>query len=99
LRLAERIQKIIKDRLSILVMEFLQVARETVEAKKKSLADFGEAYKALSVAYGYHGTIALEKELVATEREMRIIAGLRNIAVVRIPLWSSPVEEETLPAL
>ena len=29
LSLAERIQKIIKDRLSILTLEFLQIARET----------------------------------------------------------------------
>jgi V/A-type H+/Na+-transporting ATPase subunit D len=98
LRLADRIQKIIKDRLSILVMEFLQVARETVEAKEKSLADFGEAYKALSVASGYHGAIALEKEMVATEREIGIVTGLRNIAGVRIPSLELMGEGETLPA-
>ena len=97
LRLADRIRKIIKDRLSILVMEFLQVARETVEAKERSLNDFGEAYKALSVASGYHGHIALEKELVATEREIRIVTGLRNIAGVRIPSLELTSEKETMP--
>ncbi len=97
LRLADRIQKIVKDRLSIIIMEFLQIARETVEAKEKSLADFGEAYKALSVAAGYHGYIALGKELVATEREIGIVAGLRNIAGVRIPSLELIGDGKTMP--
>ncbi len=97
LKLADRIRKIIKDRLSILVMEFLQAARETVEAKERSLSDFGEAYKALSVASGYHGNIALQKELVATEREIRIATGLRNIVGVRIPSLELIDEKETVP--
>jgi len=85
LRLAERVQKIVKDRLSILTMEFLQTARETVEAKRKLIDAFSETYKALSIATGYHGYIALEKELIATETGPKVAAGLRNIAGVRIP--------------
>ncbi len=37
LSLAKRIQKIVKDRLSILTLEFLQIAKENVEAKRKLL--------------------------------------------------------------
>jgi len=85
LSLAERVQKIVKDRPSILTMEFLQAARETVEAKRKLIDAFSEAYKALSIATGYHGYIALEKELIATEADPTIVAGSRNIAGVRIP--------------
>ena len=85
LKLAQRVQKIVKDRLSILTMEFLQTARETVEAKRKLVDAFSEAYKALSIATGYHGYIALEKELIASETDLRITAGSRNIAGVRIP--------------
>ena len=85
LSLAERVQKIVKDRLSILTMEFLQMARETVEAKEKVIYEFSEAAKALSVATGYHGYVALEKELVASETEVKVITGLRNISGVRIP--------------
>jgi len=85
LTLAQRVQKIVKDRLSILTMEFLQTARETVEAKRKLVDAFSEAYKALSIATGYHGYIALEKELIASEIDPEITAGLRNIAGVRIP--------------
>jgi len=85
LSLAVRVQKIVKDRLSILTMEFLQAARETVEAKKKLVDELSQAYKALSIATGYHGYIALEKELIATETDVKVTAGLRNIAGVRIP--------------
>jgi len=85
LSLAQRVQKIVKDRLSILTMEFLQAARETVEAKRKLVDELSQAYKALSIATGYHGYIALEKELIATETDVRVTAGLRNIAGVRIP--------------
>ncbi len=85
LSLAERVQKIVKDRLSILTMEFLQTARDTVEAKRRLLDEFARLYKALSIAAGYHGYIALEKELIATEADLKVTAGSRNIAGVRIP--------------
>jgi V/A-type H+-transporting ATPase subunit D len=85
LSLAQRVQKIVKDRLSILTMEFLQTARDTVEAKRKLLDELSKLYKALSIAVGYHGYIALEKELIATEADLKVTTGLRNIAGVRIP--------------
>jgi V/A-type H+-transporting ATPase subunit D len=85
LTLAQRVQKIVKDRLSILTMEFLQTARDTVEAKRKLLDESSKLYKALSIAAGYHGYIALEKELIATEADLKVTAGSRNIAGVRIP--------------
>ena len=85
--LAVRIQKIVKDRLSILTLEFLQMARETVEAKSKLLANFSELYRAESIAAGYHGYVALEKELIASERDLEIVAGSRNIAGTRIPTF------------
>ena len=85
LSLSQRVQKIVKDRLSILTMEFLQTARDTLEAKRKLLDELSKLYKALSVAAGYHGYIALEKELIATEVDLKVTAGLGNIAGVRIP--------------
>ncbi len=84
LALASRIQKIIKDRLSILMLEFLQIAKETVEARIKLLDEFSKAYQALSIASGYHGYITLEKELIATERDLEIVTGSRNIAGARV---------------
>ena len=85
LSLAQRVQKIVKDRLSILTMEFLQTARDTVEAKRKLLDESSRLYRALSVAAGYHGYVAMGKELAATEADLKVIAGSRNIAGVRIP--------------
>jgi V/A-type H+-transporting ATPase subunit D len=85
--LASRIQKIVKDRVSILILEFLQIARQTVDIKRQLLAEFAGTYKALSIAAGYHGYIALEKELIACEKDLGIAAGLRNIGGVRIPAF------------
>jgi V/A-type H+-transporting ATPase subunit D len=94
LTLARRIQKIVKDRLSILIMEFLQIARDTIEAKVRSQTDFAEAYKALSLAGGYHGYIALDKEFTASEGNPGIVTGSRNIAGVKIPSVELKVEED-----
>jgi len=85
LSLAQRVQKIVKDRLSILTLEFLQIARECVKSKEKLLSDFSDNYQALSVAVGYHGPIALEKEIVAAEGDVKVDTASRNIAGVRTP--------------
>jgi V/A-type H+-transporting ATPase subunit D len=85
--LASRIQKIVKDRVSILILEFLQIARQTVDIKRQLLAEFAGTYKALSIAAGYHGYIALEKELIACEKELGIAGGSRNVGGVRIPAF------------
>ena len=87
LSMAERIQKIVKDRLSILTLEFLEVGRETVDAKRNLLADFAKAYRSLSITAGYHGYIALEKELIASEGDSQITVGSRNVAGTRIPTF------------
>lgn len=85
LSLAQRVQKIVKDRLSILTMEFLQTARDAIEAETKLLDGFPGLYKALSIAGGYHGYIAMEKELIASETDIKVTAGSRNVAGLRIP--------------
>lgn len=96
LSLAERIQKIVKDRLTILAVEFMQVAGEAVEAKRKLLDNFSEAYKSLSMAAGYHGYIALEKELIASERDLEIATGSRSIAGARIPSFELKEPERVI---
>ncbi|MDD4986889.1 MAG: V-type ATP synthase subunit D [Dehalococcoidales bacterium] len=95
LNLASRIQKLIKDRVSILVMEFLQIAGQTVEVKRGLLDDFSAMYKALSLAAGYHGYIALEKELTASEGGLEVAAGLRNIGGVKIPAFELKKDKKT----
>ncbi|MFC2034265.1 V-type ATP synthase subunit D [Chloroflexota bacterium] len=93
--LAKRVQKIVKDRLSIITLEFLQVARETVVAKQKLLDDFPDFYQSLSITAGYHGYIALEKEMIASERELDINIGSRNVAGVRLPSFEVPEVKRT----
>ena len=78
------------------MMEFLQMARETVEARRKLLDEFAEAYKALSITAGYHGYIALEKELIASERNLEITTGSRNVAGARIPSFELKGAERTI---
>jgi V/A-type H+-transporting ATPase subunit D len=94
--LAERIQKIVKDKLSILTLEFLGVVKETVEAKKNLLGNFSSVYRALSMAAGYHGFIALEKELAAGEKDLKIAGGVRGVAGVRIPTFELKADEKAI---
>ena len=96
LSLAQRVQKIVKDRLSILTMEFLQTARDTIEAKSKLLEVSSQLYKALSIAAGYHGYIAMGKELTAAEADLKVVAGSRNIAGVRIPSFELTGDGKTM---
>lgn len=85
LSLGERVRKILKDRLTILTMEFLQTAREAVAVKQRLVDMLSEAYEALSIATGYHGYMALEKEFVACAADLRLVTGSRNIAGVTTP--------------
>lgn len=85
LKLSQRVQKIVKDRLSILTMEFLQEARQTVQAKQHTIDAVAAAYKAVTIASGYHGYVALEKELAASEADITVTGGPRSVAGVKIP--------------
>ncbi|HOO90163.1 MAG TPA: V-type ATP synthase subunit D [Syntrophales bacterium] len=87
LKLAMRIQKIVKDRLSILIMEFLDTVKECASAKEKLLANFRETYKALSITTGYHGYAFLERELLASDMAPKICTATRNVAGVRLPVF------------
>ena len=92
LALASRIQKIVKDRVSILILEFLQIARQTVEAKQKLLDEFSRAYRTLSIAAGYHGYIALEKELLATEEAQNKLL-FKSLLTTLKPLMSEGLDQ------
>jgi V/A-type H+-transporting ATPase subunit D len=93
LKLATRIQKIVKDRLSILVMEFFETVRECTSVKEKLLTELSEAYRAFSLTVGYHGSVPLEKELLMSEITMTVYGGTRNVGGVWVPLF----EIETSP--
>ncbi|HET57030.1 MAG TPA: V-type ATP synthase subunit D [Deltaproteobacteria bacterium] len=86
-KLATRIQKIVKDRLSLLIMEFLQTVKECAAVRERLLADFSEAYRAYSVAFGYHGKAPLEKEMALSEMPFTVSSGTRNVAGVKLPFF------------
>jgi V/A-type H+-transporting ATPase subunit D len=87
LKLATRIQKIVKERLSILIMEFFQTVRECTSVKEKLLTELSGAYRTFSLTVGYHGSVALEKELLISEMTMTVYGGTRNVGGVRVPLF------------
>jgi V/A-type H+-transporting ATPase subunit D len=87
LKLATRIQKIIKDRLSILIMEFFQTVRECTSIKERLLTELSEAYRAFSLTVGYHGSVPLEKELLISEVTMKVYGSTRNVGGVWLPLF------------
>ena len=95
LRLAGRIQKIIKDRLSILVMEFLQAVRESAEVRERLLKEYDDAYRALSLSVGYHGYARVEQALTASEMPFRLHAATRNVAGVRLPTFQMEEDRDS----
>lgn len=86
-KLAKRIQKIVKDRLAILVMEFLQTVRDCTSVKERLLKEYSEACKCLSITTGYYGTVPLKMALLLPETGVKVSAGTRNIAGVSVPLF------------
>lgn len=99
LRLAMRIQKIIKDRLSILVMEFLQAVRESAEIKERLQKEYEDAYKALSLSLGYHGYAEVEQALMISEMPFSLHAATRNVAGVRLPTFQMEESREAPQAV
>ncbi len=85
LTLSKRIQKIVRDRLSILTMEFLAIARKIVAARQGLNDGSSAGYASLSLAAGVHGWIGLEKDLAAAGRDVGVKTGSRNVAGVRMP--------------
>jgi V/A-type H+/Na+-transporting ATPase subunit D len=97
LALSRRVQKILKDRLAILTMEFIETARSAIGARSRMGAAIDRAARAMAVADGYHGAIALDKELAASGTDVTIEGGSRNIAGTRIPLLKPHFPAHALP--
>jgi V/A-type H+-transporting ATPase subunit D len=95
LKLAKRIQKIIKDRLSILVMEFLQTVKESAEVKERLQKEYDDAYKAMSLSVGYHGYAQVEQALMVSEMTFNLHAASRNVAGVRLPTFQMEEDRES----
>lgn len=84
--MAKRVHGIVKDRLLILTMEFLQVAKENVELREKLVESMRRAYMALGLALGQHGSEQLDRECLVTGRDLRISASTKNVMGVHCPM-------------
>lgn len=95
LRLALRIQKIVKDRLSILVMEFIQTIKASARVRSRLYEEMSRAQTSFFLTAGYLGYEPVKKDLLGRETAVMIHAGTRNVAGVRIPLFES--DEDARP--
>ncbi|RLG75924.1 MAG: V-type ATP synthase subunit D [Thermoprotei archaeon] len=91
--LAKRIHRILRERLTILVAEFLSIARGAVKKREELYQHFSKAYEAMSIAYGFHGRAFLTKEMLGVERDVEVVFGTQNIMGVKVPLLE-PVDIE-----
>jgi V/A-type H+/Na+-transporting ATPase subunit D len=98
LALSQRVKKILKDRLAILTLEFIETARRAVAARKRMAKAVQRATRAAGVASGYHGAISFEKELAASETDVSVTAATNNVAGARLPSLQLNMPEAGLPA-
>jgi V/A-type H+/Na+-transporting ATPase subunit D len=97
LALSRRVQKILKDRLAILTMEFIDTARSAIAARNRMGTAIERAARSMAVAGGFHGAIALDKELAASGADVAIRAASRNIAGARVPLLNLNLPARVIP--
>ncbi len=86
LTLSRRVKKILNDRLAILMMAFIDTARRAIEARRRLVEARERADKAMTIARGFHGAIALDKELGAATADITLGVSTKNIAGARIPV-------------
>lgn len=91
--LAKRIHRILRERLTILVSEFLSIARSSVNRREKLNDEIAKAYEALTIAYGHQGRSLLTRDMLAVERDIKVVYGAQNIMGVKVPLLE-PVNVE-----
>ncbi len=85
LGLSRRVQKILKDRLAILTMEFIKNARRAAAVRSELSRAVTDAAAAMALADGIHGPSALEPALSASETGAAVKATTRNVAGARVP--------------
>jgi V/A-type H+/Na+-transporting ATPase subunit D len=97
LALSQRVKKILKDRLAILTSEFIATARRAIVARERMAGAVRRASTAAAVAGGFHGALALEKSLLASEGGVKVMAGTHNVAGARVPVLELETPARGLP--
>ncbi len=97
LTLSRRVKKILNDRLAILMMAFIDTARRAIEARRRLVEARERADKAMTIARGFHGAIALEKELCTAAADITLGVSTKNIAGARIPVLTLNIPDDHGP--
>ncbi|MCC5804947.1 MAG: V-type ATP synthase subunit D [Opitutales bacterium] len=85
LGLSRRVQKILKDRLAILTMEFIKTARRALAVRCEVSKAVDAASTAMALADGIHGPAALAPALSASETGATVKVTTKNVAGARVP--------------
>lgn len=97
LTLSRRVKKILADRLAILMKEFIGTARRAIDARRQMIRTQDRAIKAMGIARGFHGGIALDKQLAASGTDVAVGVSTKNVAGTRVPLIKLDLPEDPLP--
>jgi len=87
LRLARKVRQIVRDRLAVLVAEFMQAARECRIVKERQVDEYRRAAAAMSVATAYLGGAALDVELPSPGSGLALDVTPNHVTGVQVPLF------------
>ncbi len=83
LELSKKVHKILRERLTILVNEFLTRIREAIELRRNVSSTFLSVYREAIALYGFYGEKLLEHTVNTTKKPSEIIIGHENIMGVK----------------
>ena len=83
---ARRLHRILRDRLTILMQEFLVVLRKLYSERDRLNALLREVYPAYTFGLAYHGIAELLAAVAAASQRVEVVAATRNVAGVRVPM-------------
>lgn len=83
LALANKVQRILRERLLILINEFMIRVREAYSFRKRVYDKYSDVYSRSLFLLGNHGLNLFDYYKSTTAREMRVVVGLENIMGVK----------------
>jgi len=97
LALARKIHRILKDRLSLLVNEYLVHAREAIEKRSRVVELLAKSYDKVSLALGMNGLEVCESIASILPKYVTILVATRNILGLSVPVLESKVKPPLYP--
>jgi len=93
LAVARRLHRILRDRLTILMQEFLVVLRKLYNERERLHKLLEDVYADYRLAVAMHGVAELLATISPASTDTKVVAASRNVAGVRVPM----VEVENYP--